>query len=439
MPTYTVMSDVEIALWSACLGIYLSYALLSGVYAAYNRSVSGIQTMIYVVLTGVFVLCASGLLRHFAGLSPKPQMWLTLASGPVAASVSAYGLHNFLRGEMRDTLVGRGMQVVTAFAALLLLGLFWPDPVQALEWVGLGVGLVAVGAFWLTLRSWLLGDRLALAMTLACTCLAFAVIGLYANALGALQSNRVLQAATAFMSAAYIVIACHTLKRRLSLHLRMKKSLSMSRDKDLLTQLLTGAALIRQVDESVARARRNRKEMAVICVDIKNTSALRQEFGPHGLEQVIYGMAARVRQAAGGAASIVGRYSDSSFVVVLDSLKKSSVLRTLGLRLAVTARRPFVINPMSSSPGEFRSDIGVGVARISPGREMRSRRDSNSTQMGGSFDSFSLAQDALHEAAELAMEARKFNSRAAIVDAYSRKTVALESADFSTRNGRRGK
>jgi len=433
------MSDVEIALWSACLGIYLSYALLSGFYAAYNRSLAGLQTVAFVVLTGSFVLCASGLSWHFAHFSAKLQHGLLIATGPFAAAASAYGLRNFLRGEMRDILVDRGMQVVTVFAALMVLGIAWPDPLQALEWVGLGVVLVAVCSFWLTLRSWLLGDRLAFPMALACACLVFAVLGLYANALGVLDNNPLLQAITAFFAAIYMVIACHTLKRRQTQHMRMKKSLSMSRDKDLLTQLLTGAALMRQIDESVARARRNRKEMAVICVDMKNTAALRQEFGPHGVEQVIYGMAARVRQAAGGGASIVGRYSDNSFVVVLDSLKRSSVLRTLGLRLAVSTRRPFVINPMSSSTGEFRADIGVGVARISPGREMRSRRDSNSTQMGGSFDSFSLAQDALHEAAELAMEARKFSSRAAIVDAYSRKTVALESADFSTRNGRHGK
>jgi diguanylate cyclase (GGDEF)-like protein len=202
----------------------------------------------------------------------------------------------------------------------------------------------------------------------------------------------------------------------------------MSRDRDLLTQLWTGAALIRKVDETIARARRNRKEMAVICIEITNTAALRQEFGHNGMEQVIYGLAARVRSLS-GAGAVVGRYSDTSFVVLQGSVKQGSVLRTLGLRLASGVRRQFILNPYSTSPREFRADVGVGVARVSPRRELQQRRLQDSVQMGG-FDSFSLAQDVLHEAAELALAARQFSSRAAIIDPYSRKTVALETAQF---------
>ena len=139
----------------------------------------------------------------------------------------------------------------------------------------------------------------------------------------------------------------------------------------------------------------------------------------------------RSRQASGSLASAVGRYSDNSFVVVLDSVQRPSVLHTLGMRLAASARRPFMLNPYSTSPREFRADVGVGVARISPGREATGRkRQKDETQMGA-FDSFSLAQDILHEAAELALSARAFSSRAAIVDAYSRKTVALETAGLT--------
>lgn len=429
MISIVALQDAEIAIWSGCLGICLSYASLSLFYTIYNRSIAGLQTVIFVLLSGSLVLSTSGILAHFAMLSGQQQARLILVIGPLAAASAAFGLRNFLRSEMRDTLVDRGMQVLIVLLALLILLAFWPEQRQALEWLGLGVVLGAVGAFWLSVRSWLLGDRLALPMMLACACMVFAVLGLFANALGALAGHMDLQTATSAFVAAYIVICCHTLKRRDSEYIRMRQALAMSRDTDLLTQLLTGAALIKEVNECVARARRNRKEMAVLYVEISNTGKLRQEFGGHGLEQVIYGMAARVRQVAGGGATLVGRYSDNSFVVVLDSIKQPSVLRTLGLRLAVSVRRPFIINPTSSNPRDFRADVGLGVARISPGREIRSRKEHNSTQMGG-FDSFSLAQDVLHEAAELALAARTFSSRAAITDAYSRKTIPLESAQF---------
>jgi GGDEF domain-containing protein len=428
MITSVALHDAEIAIWSACLGIYASYASLGMFYAIYNRSISGLQAVIFVLLSGSFVLSASGLLAHFSILTAPQQTGLVLFLGPLSAAIPALGLRHFLRGEMRDTFVDRGMKAIATLAGLLLLALFWPSQRQALEWVAAGEVLIAVGAFWFSLRSWLLGDRLALPMTIACACLVFAVLGMYANVLGALDRHVSLQLCTALFAAGYVVISSHTLKRRDSEYIRMRKALSMSRDTDLLTQLLTGVALIKEVDEAVARARRNRKEMAVICLEFSNTGTLRQEFGDHGLEQVIYGMAARVRQAAGSSAT-VGRYSNTCFVVMLDSIKQPGVLRTIGLRLATSVRRPFVINPMSSDPRDFRADIGLGVARIAPGRETRQRKEHNSTQMGG-FDSFSLAQDILHEAAELALAARKFNSRAAITDAYSRKTIPLESAQF---------
>ncbi len=424
------MSSSEIAIWSACGGIYACYFCLASFYSVYTRNIASFQTAVFVLLSGSFVACTSGLFEHFVPMFSKASHSnLMMASGSLTGIVSSIGLRRFLRAEQRDALIDYGSWVLVALAAAQLLGLAWPDRRQALEFVALCWVLTSLGAFWLALRAWLQGDRHALPMAIASLALVFAMTGLYAHVLEILRNDLPLQASTALFAAMFVVISCHALKLRYAEVLRMMGALSMNRDKDLLTQLLTGAALVRQVDDAVARARRNRKEMAVIYVEINNTGKLLQEFGAHGLEQVIYGMAARVHLGAGGGATLVGRYSDNGFVVVLDSIKHPGVLRTLGLRLAATVRRPFIINPMSSNPAEFRAEIGLGVARISPGRETRPRADYNSTQMGG-FDSFSLAQDVLHEAAELALAARKFNSRAAITDAYSRQTIPLESARF---------
>ncbi len=422
------MSPSEIALWSGCIGIYFSYACLSLFYVAYNRALFGIQTVLFVLVCGAFVMFGSGLaVALFKGIDPMMEMRLVMGLGSVAAAYSAMGLRNFLRAEQRDATVDRGLLGVMWVCASFLLAQAWPDQRQALAWVAAGAVLATLVAFWLTLRAWLLGDRFALPMTIACAAMIFAVLGIYGLSLGALQDNFLLQAIAAVCAAMYVVLICHTMKRRHSVHRRMSRALAASREKDLLTQLLTGVAFIRKVDDAIARARRNRKELAVICVEIYNTALLRQEFGHNGLEQVIYGMAARIRQQ-GGSASAVGRYSDTSFVVVLDSVKQPSYLRTLGLRLAAGVRRPYVLNAFSSDPREFRADIGVGVARVASGREAR-RRQVN-TSHAGEFDSFSMAQDVLHEAAELALASKKFNSRAAILDGYSRKAIALESAEL---------
>jgi GGDEF domain-containing protein len=422
------LSDLEIALWSGCIGIYFSYACLTLFYSAYNRSIKGLNTVLFVLLCGSFVLVASGLGSELIdSLDSKLETQLVMGLGALSAAYSALGLRHFLRAEQRDTVVDLGLLGVSIALALQIFALAWPDQRQALEWVAIITLAAAVTSFWLALRAWLLGDRYALPMTMACAAMVFAVMGLFGMALGAIQGNLLLQAFAAVCAALYVVLICHTMKRRHSDRRRMNRALSASREKDLLTQLWTGAAFIGRVDEAIARARRNRKNLAVICIEIYNTAALRQEFGHNGLEQVIYGMAARIRQF-GGSASSVGRYSDTSFVVVLDSVKQPSYLRTVGLRLAAGVRRPYMLNAFSSDPREFRADIGVGIARIASGRELR--RQQTDTSLAGMYDSFSMAQDVLHEAAELALTSKQFNSRAAILDGYSRKTVALETADL---------
>jgi GGDEF domain-containing protein len=425
------VSDLEIALWSGCLGIYALYACLSLFYAVFNRSIQGLQAFAFVVACASFVGCASGLLAYFfpsVDIATDPQALVLSAS--LATVVSAMGLRGFLRAELRDALIDRGILLLVVVGAAQMIWLLPFISSVAIEWVALSVTACTVVAFWLCLRAWLLGDTFALPMTMACLGMVFGVAGLFAVASHLIKSNMVMQLFCAAFVALYVAVACHTLKQRHAEVLQMRRALFMSRDRDLLTQLWTGAALIRKVDESIARARRNRKEMAVICIELTNTAALRQESGNNGVEQVIYTLAARVRHSSGSSASTVGRYSDDSFVVILDSVQRPSMLRTLGLRLAASARRPFMLNPLSTSPREFRADVGVGVARISPGRHATGRQARSSDTHMGAFDSFSLAQDVLHEAAELALAARAFGSRSAIVDAYSRKTIALESAEL---------
>jgi GGDEF domain-containing protein len=422
------VSDWEIMLWSGCLGIYVSYASLTLFYTVYNRSLAGLKTVLFVVLCGAFVMTSSGLAAElFANMTDALEARLVMGLSALSAAYSAIGLRKFLRAEQRDAVVDVGFLGVIIVPALLLLAQAWPDPQQALGWVAIIISVAAVVAFALTLHAWLLGDRHALPMTIACAVMIFAVLGLFGTALGAIRDNLLLQAISAVCAALYVVVICHTLKRRLADHRRMSNALASSRERDLLTQLSTGVAFIRQVDAAISRARRNRKSLAVICVEIYNTAALRQEFGYSGMEQVIYGMAARIRQLS-DLASVVGRYSDTSFVVILDSVKHPSYLRTMGLRLANGVRRPYMLNAFSSNPREFRADIGVGVARMASARD--ASRQQVDTSHAGMLNSFSLAQDVLHEAAELALASRQFNSRAAILDGPSRKTLALEEADL---------
>ncbi len=421
------MSYFEVALWSGCIGIYLSYAGLSLFYALYHRSLVGLQTMLLVLSCGGLVLFGSGLgALLFSGLTRVQEADLVMGVGAFSAAYSSLGLRNFLRAEQRDVIVDRGLLGVVALCICLLVAPFWPDQQRALEVVFLGAILSALVAFWLSLRAWLLGDSFAMPMAVACLALLFAVLGLYGLPLGMFRDNHLFQSVSALCASLYVVLICHAVRRRYSDIKRMGQALAMSRDKDLLTQLWTGAAFIRQIDDAIARAKRNRKELALIGVEIYNTSMLRQQFGHHGIEQVIYGMASRVRKL-GGSVSALGRYSDTSFVIVLDSVDKPRYLRSLGLRLSAGVRRPYLLNANTVNAHDFQADIGVGIARVSH-RHAALSRSSRNNESASEYDSFSIAQNALHQTSVLAKAARQFPSRAAIFDDASRKALDLKSA-----------
>jgi diguanylate cyclase (GGDEF)-like protein len=350
-----------------------------------------------------------------------------LVVSPFTTAFAATGLRAFLRAQLRDNWIDRGLMVITA-VALSALGCLAIEPLsRALELSLLITLSCSVVAFWLCLRAWMLGDSFAMPMSVAAATLIFVAAGIYGMSSGLLSGAFFVQAIFAALAALYVVLATLTIDRRHAAYLRMRRALEASRDRDLLTQVWTGAALVRKVDDAIVRAKRYRKSMAVMCVELYNAGKLRQEFGQHGADEVIYLLAAKLRHKA-GADAIVGRYSDTSFIVVLNSVRQDSVIRSFGLKLAAAVRKPITVKPQSIDPRQFRADIGLGVARINASRQSRQRM-TVATEYGG-FDGLSIAQDALHEAAELAMAARRFPSRSAIMDDKSKEAIALENAKF---------
>jgi diguanylate cyclase (GGDEF)-like protein len=432
------MNVTEVALWSACMGVFVVCLVASLLNAVFTKTLTGLQSALFVMIGGLFVALGCGM---FTALGPtlhiKSFQFLMLASGPMAACVGIYGLMRFLRAHQHDHFVQRGLIAIIVVSALCSVSAGWHDYRQALGWVAVTITGCSFVAFWLVLRSALLGDRFAWPMVVACFFMVLGVMGVYACALGAIDNNLTLQALAAISVATYVATCLLAVWRRNAEYLRMRQALLMHREKDLLTQLWTGAALIKRVDQTIARARRNRQETAIFCVEVFNIAQLRQELGANATEQVIYSLAARVRQSVGSSTE-VGRYDDNSFVVIVESVKRPSVLRTIGLRLASSVRKPYMLNPQSTSPRQFMADIGVGIARLPASRDPQgsrftlSSRSTRAKSMDTSYniDSMGIAQEAMHDAAALAKQARTFKSHAVIVDAYSRKTVAVEEADL---------
>lgn len=419
------MSSLHIALWSCVIGVYLTCLALSVTHSVLARNRAGWQAAGFVTGAALFVASVTGLLHALA-----PQAWtpvldkLRIVSGPLSAASGAFLLAEFLRARRRDALVQRGLMAVAwASLAFVVCG-FMADTTLALNIVAVGVIASALCTTGLVVRAAMLGDQMAWWMALATVAMVWAVLGMYSLALGTVSASW--SWAIALCVVFYWMGSTLIVRQRNMQYLRMRRALEHDPNKDLLTQLITGHALVSLVSTCIRRAKRSRKEMAVICVEIYNTPSLQKEFGAHALEEVIYTLAARLNKTA-GAVVPVGRLTDTSFLVILGSLKQTSQLRTMGLRLATNARRPYVLHPFSANTRDFRADIGVGIARVSAAS---SGVQHDQTSFGNSHTSGST-DEALHDAAELAQWARTVASRCAIVDGITRRPVAVEEANLS--------
>lgn len=421
------MSDVEIAIWSACLGVYFSYALLSLFYAANYRRSQVLHIAGFIALTFGAVFWASGL-AHLAwpALSAQAYTTVLLVLMPISAALSTMGLRSFLRAEYRDRLMDHGMSVSALVSAFSVLVLLWHDRGEAMEIQAILVVSVAVVSAWMTARAWLSGDPYALPMLFACIALVFGLSGLYATALQMPIMTAAMQAVAALLCTAYVVISFQVLRRRHATKVRMQQRLTMTSEKDLLTQMWTGTALVRKIDEAIVRAKRQRKELTVLAIDFSNALSAKQIYGQQGLEQIVYFMAMRINHLCSH--DLVGRYGNHGFVVVLESARSLRFLRSLGLRMAVNLRRPYLIEP--DHEGDlFNAELGIGVARLPSDWRGKSSPSGNNTELG-QYDSLSAAQDILHDAFELAMTAKQFRSRVAIVNDATGQPIALEQLKF---------
>src|SRR6185369_823940 len=101
------------------------------------------------------------------------------------------------------------------------------------------------------------------------------------------------------------------------------------------------------------------------------------------------------------------------FVSLVESIQSPSWLRTLGLRVATSLRRPMNVISGTGERIEIRADVGVGVVHLS-------RRHAD-------------VEDILHDAQRMAEAARVMRSRAAILDPSTGEVVPVEQANLGPR------
>lgn len=408
------MNPLTLMVWSLALGVIGTLGLGRALDLLRRTSRSRLRAVSYHASVFLLVLILSGVLQQANSPAPGRLHVLQVLAGPLCVGFSTFWIHGWLAAAQRD----RTMAVLLQAGALVLplagvLALLLPHEQQlpaAAAAALLGSGMMS----WLTLRAWLMGDRMALLMALGCLLTLPAIAGLYALAMELLSQDAGAQAALALCAASSNAMTGLVLWRRDREVARSRRLGRGANQLDPLTRLPWGPTLVRQLIGSLQRRHRSGRDGALLAVVVYDVQRLLPQVGSAGLQAVWLALVARMQHQL-GVVNPVGRYWDHCFVAMVEAIPTPLALRTLGLKLSTSLRRPFEVPGPGGQPLQVQLELGVGVVHLPPGRQWLE------------------IEDLLDEAQQLAGAARSMRSRAAVLDPASGQPVAVEHARLAPR------
>jgi len=404
------MNAAETIIWSAASGSIGLVVLLSAADAAFSRTRASVQSLIYLSACWLFFTLLSGLPAALLANGGVP--WLYTAQvlmGPLCAGLGTYGAGHWLSAPRRDRLTDIGFR---SASTLCLAGgplcLLLPTPMQLTASAVLTVLSLSV-TLWLAVRATQQGDRLAWGLAAGCLLTLPLQLGLYRMALYSVRPSLWLQSGVALLGLLSVSVIGVVLWLRNHQDLQIRHDRRSHRDPA--TQLYDSVVIVQKIIRAQRRLTRTRRDGALMAVRIFEPEQLLGLVGQHGLNEV-YSQLARRMQRHTGVVNPAGRYYDRCFVVLIESLHSPGWIRTMGLRVASSLRRPLEVISLSGERIKVSADIAVGMVHLSG--------------TGKDIDQL------LHEAQDMATAARGMRSRAALLDEISRQAVPVENAELGS-------
>ncbi len=134
----------------------------------------------------------------------------------------------------------------------------------------------------------------------------------------------------------------------------MERKLALGSQIDPLTGVLNRAQLSEHVNRFLQQAERTRKPFAVLLVALENLFALNRTYGYDAGDEVIAGLARRLRENV-RACDVVARHAGNKFALVLENCDAEQTLSVASRLLELVKRTPF-----ETSAGAIPATIRIG-------------------------------------------------------------------------------
>lgn len=401
------MGTFELTVWSMALGAIGTMAAARGVDLALRPGRGQLRAFSYHLTVFVLVLVESGVLAHVSAAEPRLLLGLQVLAGPLCVGLSNHWIRGWLGARQRDRVMARMLglsALVLPLAGIASLALPAARQLPTAAAISLGGGCLT---FWLTLRAWSMGDRLASVMAAGCLLTLPAIAGLYAIALE-LPLGPLAHALLAFCAAASNGCTGWVLWWRDLAAWRARQQ-GLSLQLDPVTRVHSGMAIVQQLVRAQKHRRRTGRQGALLAVLLFDTERVTTQVGARGLQELLVALAARLQRQV-GVVNPVGRYWDRCFLALVETIDSPDWLRTLGLRVASSLRQPVWVHGHGGDPVQVSADIGVGVVLLGARAEE--------------------VEDLLDEVQRLAEAARQMRSRAATREPASGLVLPVEEAQL---------
>ena len=406
------MSAVEIMIWSLALGAIAAVALVRLADLAVRPSVSRAHSAAFHLTVFAFVAVLSGLPRIVEpGLSLALLQVAQVLAGPVCVGLSALWIGGWLNARHRERMMARALRLIALLTPLAGLACLALPAGRQLPAAGAVSLLGSTLTLWLIWRAAHMGDRLAPMMAVGCLLTLPAIAGLYATAMHISIASTRWQSVFAVCAALSNALTGFVLWRRDRHEWRARQEYAGS-DFDPVTRLHSGITLGQKLIKAQRRRDRTRRDGAVLAVLVFNVDRICAQAGVRGVNEMFIGLAARIQRQV-GVVNPVGRYYDRCFVCLVETIDATAWLRTLGLRLACSLRRPMEVGTANGQRLEIHPEIGVGVVHL--------------TNAHTDVDTL------LYDAERMAEAARRMPSRTAMLDPATGDVVPLEQAELGPR------
>ena len=410
------MSAQELLVWGMALGAIASVAMARTADLIVRPTLSQYQGVAYHITVLILVMVMSEVPEQ-AGLRINPRYGhiAQVLAGPVCVGLANFWIRGWLNASQRDQVMSGALRAAALLLPLIGLGCLALPQAQQIP-VAAGFSLLGtVITFWLSVRAWLLGDPLAHLMAVGCFFMIAAIAGLHALAMNLPGMSVAVQAAIALCAVLANGITGFVLWRRDRHEWKARQRDKAPSQFDPVTKLQSGIGLVQKLIKAQRRRRRSRRDGAVIAILVFDVERLIPQIGTAGVNEVFIAIASRIQRQV-GVVNTVGRYYDRCFVSLVETIQSPMWLRTLGLRVASSLRRPIEVTAAGGERVEVRVDIGVGVVHLSGGPEP--------------------VEDILHDAQRMAEAARDVPSRAAMLDPSTGEVVGVEQANLGPRRHR---